>query len=162
MEYTKLGNTDITVSKICVGCMSFGKAGTMHDWTLDETATESVVRHALDLGIHYAGNTAPNPAVDIDGAMGTSGNLRHLEIEPGPLHDPVAQEQDLGQDEHDQKHGDQRPPAQAHSDAHYGGLRGDPANQKARGGQDAPRGEHRGEGEVQRLDDGLAFRHGDF
>ena len=38
MEYTKLGNTDITVSKICVGCMSFGKAGTMHDWTLDETA----------------------------------------------------------------------------------------------------------------------------
>ena len=53
MEYTKLGNTDITVSKICVGCMSFGKAGTMHDWTLDETATESVVRHALDLGINF-------------------------------------------------------------------------------------------------------------
>ena len=53
MEYTKLGNTDITVSKICVGCMSFGKAGTMHDWTLDETATESVVRHPLDLGINF-------------------------------------------------------------------------------------------------------------
>ena len=34
MEYTKLGNTDIEVSKLCVGCMSFGKAGTMHDWTL--------------------------------------------------------------------------------------------------------------------------------
>ena len=32
MEYTKLGNTDIEVSKLCVGCMSFGKAGTMHDW----------------------------------------------------------------------------------------------------------------------------------
>ena len=29
------GNTDINVSKICLGCMSFGKAGTMHDWTLD-------------------------------------------------------------------------------------------------------------------------------
>lgn len=28
MEYTKLGNTDIEVSKLCVGCMSFGKAGT--------------------------------------------------------------------------------------------------------------------------------------
>ena len=53
MEYTKLGNMDITVSKVCVGCMSFGKAGTMHDWTLDETATESVVRHALDLGINF-------------------------------------------------------------------------------------------------------------
>jgi aryl-alcohol dehydrogenase-like predicted oxidoreductase len=36
MEYGKLGNTDIEVSKLCVGCMSFGKARTMHDWTLDE------------------------------------------------------------------------------------------------------------------------------
>ena len=39
MEYTKLGSTEIEVSGICVGCMSFGKAGTMHDWTLDEGAT---------------------------------------------------------------------------------------------------------------------------
>ena len=45
MEYTTLGNTDIQISKLCVGCMSFGKAGTMHDWTLDET--EKVVKHAL-------------------------------------------------------------------------------------------------------------------
>ncbi len=28
MEYAKLGNTDIEVSKLCIGCMSFGKAGT--------------------------------------------------------------------------------------------------------------------------------------
>lgn len=54
MEYTKLGKTDIEVSKVCVGCMSFGKAGTMHDWTLDETATEKVVKHALDLGINFS------------------------------------------------------------------------------------------------------------
>ena len=53
MEYTKLGNTDIEISKVCVGCMSFGKAGTMHDWTLDETETEKVVGHALDLGINF-------------------------------------------------------------------------------------------------------------
>ena len=53
MEYTKLGKTDIEVSKLCVGCMSFGKAGTMHDWTLDESATEAVVRHALELGINF-------------------------------------------------------------------------------------------------------------
>lgn len=53
MEYTKLGQTDITISKVCVGCMSFGQAGTMHDWTLDEAATEKVVRHALDLGINF-------------------------------------------------------------------------------------------------------------
>ena len=38
MEYTKLGSTGIEISKVCVGCMSFGKAGTMHDWTLDDAA----------------------------------------------------------------------------------------------------------------------------
>ena len=53
MEYAKLGNTDIEVSKLCVGCMSFGKPGTMHDWTLDETRTEEIVKHALDLGINF-------------------------------------------------------------------------------------------------------------
>lgn len=53
MEYTKLGTTDIEISKLCVGCMSFGKAGTMHDWTLDEDATERVVKHALDLGFTF-------------------------------------------------------------------------------------------------------------
>lgn len=53
MEYTTLGNTDIQISKLCVGCMSFGKAGTMHDWTLDETETEKVVKHALSLGINF-------------------------------------------------------------------------------------------------------------
>ena len=53
MEYTKLGNTDIDISKICVGCMSFGKPGTMHDWTLDAAESEKVVKHALDLGINF-------------------------------------------------------------------------------------------------------------
>ena len=53
MQYTKLGKTNIEISKLCVGCMSFGKAGTMHDWTLDEAETEKVVRHALDLGINF-------------------------------------------------------------------------------------------------------------
>ena len=53
MEYTKLDKTDIEISKVCVGCMSFGKAGTMHDWTLNEMDTEAVVKHALDLGINF-------------------------------------------------------------------------------------------------------------
>ena len=44
MEYGKLGNTDIEVSKLCVGCMSFGKAGTMHNWTLDEAESENVIK----------------------------------------------------------------------------------------------------------------------
>lgn len=53
MEYTKLGNTDIEVSKLCIGCMRFGKAGIMHDWTLDEAESEKVIKHALDLGINF-------------------------------------------------------------------------------------------------------------
>lgn len=53
MEYTRLGNTEIEVSKLCVGCMSFGKAGTMHDWTLDQQQSGEMIRHALDLGINF-------------------------------------------------------------------------------------------------------------
>ena len=53
MKYTTLGNTDIQISKVCVGCMSFGKAGTMHDWTLNEEESEKVIKKALDLGINF-------------------------------------------------------------------------------------------------------------
>lgn len=53
MQYTKLGNTDIEISKLCLGCMSFGKAGTMHDWTLDIEKSEAVIKHALSLGINF-------------------------------------------------------------------------------------------------------------
>lgn len=53
MKYEKLGNTGIEVSKLCVGCMNFGKAGTMHDWTSDEERSGTVIRHALELGIIF-------------------------------------------------------------------------------------------------------------
>lgn len=53
MEYTKLGATDIEVSRICLGCMSFGKAGTMHDWTLDEQKSEEIIKYALRKGINF-------------------------------------------------------------------------------------------------------------
>ena len=53
MEYTKLKNTDIEVPKVCLGCMSFGEAHTMHDWTLDEKETEKIISHALDRGINF-------------------------------------------------------------------------------------------------------------
>lgn len=53
MKYTKLGKTNIEVSKVCLGCMSFGKAGTMHDWTLDEEKSEEIIKHALDSGINF-------------------------------------------------------------------------------------------------------------
>lgn len=54
MEYTKLGNSGIEISKLCVGCMSFGKASEdFHKWTLDEEKTEEIVKTALDLGINF-------------------------------------------------------------------------------------------------------------
>lgn len=53
MEFAKLGQTEIKVSKICIGAMSFGQPGTMHDWTLDYPASQQVVDHALGLGINF-------------------------------------------------------------------------------------------------------------
>ena len=54
MKYAKIGNTDIEVSKLCVGCMSFGKPfKDFHEWTLSQSETNEVVRHALDLGINF-------------------------------------------------------------------------------------------------------------
>ena len=53
MEYEKLGDTDINVSKICVGCMSFGLRGSMHDWSLDEKTSDKMINYALDNGINF-------------------------------------------------------------------------------------------------------------
>lgn len=54
MEYAKLGNSDIEVSRLCVGCMSFGDpASKMHAWTLDPQESENIIKHALELGINF-------------------------------------------------------------------------------------------------------------
>ena len=54
MQYAYLGSTDIKVSRLCVGCMSFGDpASRMHAWTLDPDRTEALVAHALELGINF-------------------------------------------------------------------------------------------------------------
>lgn len=54
MEYTKLGKSDLTVSRICLGCMGFGNAKTgQHSWTVDETQTRAIIKHALESGINF-------------------------------------------------------------------------------------------------------------
>ena len=54
MQYTKLGNSDIEISKICVGCMSYGEASKdFHEWTLNEEESEVLVKRALELGINF-------------------------------------------------------------------------------------------------------------
>jgi aryl-alcohol dehydrogenase-like predicted oxidoreductase len=52
MEYTTLGDTGMEVSRICLGCMSFGTSD-WRDWVLDEEAGTELVDRALDLGINF-------------------------------------------------------------------------------------------------------------
>jgi aryl-alcohol dehydrogenase-like predicted oxidoreductase len=54
MNYTKLGNSDLQVSRICLCCMGFGNAATgQHSWTVDEFATRDIIKHALQAGINF-------------------------------------------------------------------------------------------------------------
>ncbi|MDQ6420418.1 aldo/keto reductase [Paenibacillus sp. LHD-117] len=54
MEYTKLGHTGLDVSRLCVGCMSFGVAERwVHPWVLDEERSRPIIKKALDLGINF-------------------------------------------------------------------------------------------------------------
>jgi aryl-alcohol dehydrogenase-like predicted oxidoreductase len=54
MLYTKLGRTGLDVSRLCLGCMSYGEPGRgNHPWTLGEGEGRPFVRRALDLGINF-------------------------------------------------------------------------------------------------------------
>jgi aryl-alcohol dehydrogenase-like predicted oxidoreductase len=54
MEYINLGNTDIKIPRLCVGCMSFGDPATnFHAWTLSAEESEVLVKHALELGLNF-------------------------------------------------------------------------------------------------------------
>ncbi|HXU53151.1 MAG TPA: aldo/keto reductase, partial [Casimicrobiaceae bacterium] len=52
MQYTTLGNTGLTVSRLCLGCMSYGDPG-WRPWVLDEAAAQPFFRFALDHGINF-------------------------------------------------------------------------------------------------------------
>ena len=53
MEYVQLGKSDLKVSKICLGCMSFGEKTKKWPWTLDQEQTDAMIKKALDLGINF-------------------------------------------------------------------------------------------------------------
>lgn len=54
MEYVKLGNTGLDVSKLCLGCMSFGDPNAwIHKWVLDEEESRKIIKRALELGINF-------------------------------------------------------------------------------------------------------------
>ncbi len=54
MRYAKLGNSELNVSRICMGCMGFGdmKNG-QHTWTIDEEHTREIIRKGLESGINF-------------------------------------------------------------------------------------------------------------
>lgn len=54
MQYTRLGNSELNVSRICMGCMGFGDAGSgQHSWTLDEEHSRQIIKHGLELGVNF-------------------------------------------------------------------------------------------------------------
>ncbi|WP_315795820.1 aldo/keto reductase [Paenibacillus sp. BIC5C1] len=54
MDYVKLGNTGLDVSRLCLGCMGFGTAVPGgHQWVINEENSRPVIKKALDLGINF-------------------------------------------------------------------------------------------------------------
>lgn len=54
MQYTKLGNSELQVSKICMGCMGFGDAKNgQHSWTVEESLSHEIIKKGLDLGVNF-------------------------------------------------------------------------------------------------------------
>lgn len=54
MQYTRLGNSSLQVSRICMGCMGFGDAANgQHSWTLNETDSRAVIKSGLELGVNF-------------------------------------------------------------------------------------------------------------
>ncbi len=55
MQYVKLGRTGLDVSRICLGCMSYGDAsrGGIHQWVLDEEESRPFIKRALEAGINF-------------------------------------------------------------------------------------------------------------
>lgn len=54
MQYTKLGISDLNVSRICMGCMGFGDARNgQHTWTVNETLSREIIKRGLELGVNF-------------------------------------------------------------------------------------------------------------
>lgn len=54
MQYVQFGNTGLTVSRLCLGCMSFGDAKAEgHDWAMDLASSRPFIRQALEAGINF-------------------------------------------------------------------------------------------------------------
>ena len=54
MNYIALGNSKLSVSRICMGCMGFGDAENgQHSWTLDESRSREIIKRGLEMGVNF-------------------------------------------------------------------------------------------------------------
>jgi aryl-alcohol dehydrogenase-like predicted oxidoreductase len=53
MEYARLGSSGMQVSRICLGCMSYGGPTERWPWALDEETSRPFIKHALELGFNF-------------------------------------------------------------------------------------------------------------
>lgn len=54
MKYIKLGESDLKVSRLCMGCMGFGDPDKgMHSWTIGEEQSQEIVKRGLELGVNF-------------------------------------------------------------------------------------------------------------
>src|SRR5438105_4539849 len=56
MEYVRFGSTGLKVSRICLGCMSYGRPAERWPWALDEEQSRLFIKRALELGIKFFGS----------------------------------------------------------------------------------------------------------
>jgi len=62
MEHRKLGSTGLDVSRICLGCMSFGDPERrQHPWTLPEDQSRPMIKHAVESGITFFDTRTTTP-----------------------------------------------------------------------------------------------------
>jgi 1-deoxyxylulose-5-phosphate synthase len=97
MNYTALGSTGLQISRLCLGCMSYGEPGRgNHAWSLDKDASTPFFRQALDAGINFfdtANVYSDGSSEEITGATLLSMTSReevviatkvHGRVRPGP------------------------------------------------------------------------------
>ena len=82
MQYTKLGSTGVRVSRICLGCMSYGDPK-WRGWVLDESAAQPFFRRAVESGINFFEAQLPQGRQQV--------RTTHLGFEPPQISPGVAE-----------------------------------------------------------------------
>lgn len=82
MEYVKIGDSELNVSRVCMGCMGFGnpEAG-MHSWTLSEADSREIIKRGLELGVNFLTPPLHIRAVQVrNTSAGYSGGLSSVRM----------------------------------------------------------------------------------